>query len=786
MPPTSDDLADNPPKRRFASPPFAIVPPKPKPKPKPKALPTVLRHWRRITVTLIPVLLALLHASGAVRLDVLDRLDHIIYDARLRATMPQTLDERIVIVDIDEKSLAEAGRWPWGRNKLAALVTELFDRQKAALLGFDVVFAEPDDSSGLKRLQQLANNELRGEKGFIAQLGQVQASLDHDALFAQSLANKPVVMGYYFTSDQDGRTSGVLPNAVMNREALRGQPIRFTSWNGFGANLAAFAQAAPMAGFFNSLTESDGVVRSIPLLAEYKGRYYESLPLAMFRLLTGLPVVSPGFPPEAFLSRDYPGLESIVLTQGGKSLALPVDDRVATLVPFRGKGGPSGGSFRYVSAADVLAGRLPPQSLAGKIILLGTTAPGLLDLRVTPVGQTYPGVETHANVISSFLDGKVFVKPDYARGFEVVQLLVAGLLLALALPRLSAPLAVAASAAVLAALIGFNIWLYLGLGLVLPLASALVMALTAFALNMSYGYFVESKSKRELAHLFGTYVPPELVDEMVKDPDSYTMQATTKELTVMFCDMRGFTQLAETMEPTQLQALLNTVFSRLTDVIRRNRGTIDKYMGDCVMAFWGAPVDAPDHASLAVKTALEMATAVRQLNTELTAKGLPAIGVGIGLNTGTMCVGDMGSDLRRSYTVIGDAVNVGARLEGLSRTYGVDIVASEATCNQTTGFIWQELDKVRVKGKDHAVSIFCPVAAPGEPDAATPAELATWALCLKAYRQQDWAQCDAPLVTLQSLNANKCLYQLYANRVASRRLLPPEPGWDGATNFQTK
>ncbi len=744
------------------------------------------RHWPRIAVTLIPLVFALLHASGVLRIGVLQRLDDIIYDARLRATMPQTVDERIVIVDIDEKSLAEIGRWPWGRNKLADLVEELLDKQKVALLGFDVVFAEADESSGLKRLKQLAQNELRDQPGFAEKLGQIQASLDYDAVFAKSIEKRPVVMGYYFTSDRDGRVNGVLPSPVMGSDSLQGRPIKFTSWNGYGSNIETLSKVAPMGGFFNSITEGDGVVRSIPLLAEYKGQYYESLSLAMFRMLVGLPKVEPGFPKEKFLSRSYQGLESILLKQGSKTLAIPVDDRVATLVPFRGNGGVRGGSFRYISAADVLAKRIAPNILKDKIVLLGTTAPGLLDLRVTPVGETYPGVETHANVISGFLDGKVFVKPDYAIGFEVVILILAGLTLAFALPLLSAPKAVAVSVVIVGALVGLNFWLYLSYGLVLPLASALVMALTAFALNMSYGYFVESKSKRDLANLFGTYVPPELVDEMVKDASSYSMKATTKELTVMFCDMRGFTQMSETMEPTQLQALLNTVFSRLTDQIRGNRGTIDKYMGDCVMAFWGAPVDTPDHASLAVKTALEMANAIRNLNEEHRAQGLPEIGIGIGLNTGTMCVGDMGSDIRRSYTVIGDSVNLGSRLEGLSKTYGVDIVVSESTRKQANDFAWQELDKVRVKGKDNAVAIFWPLAPVDRIGADKTSELKTWALALKAYRAQDWDQCDVQLLNLQRLNAKKYLYQLYVERVASMRLLPFDPEWDGATNFQTK
>jgi adenylate cyclase len=743
------------------------------------------RHWRRIAVTLVPLLFALLHASSILPIGVLQRLDDIIYDARLRATMPGTLDDRIVIVDIDEKSLAEVGHWPWGRNRLANLVDELFDAHKVALLGFDVVFAEADESSGLKRLKQLAQAELKDQPGFAERLGQIQASLDYDALFARSLQKRPVVLGYVFTGTA-GSNIGVLPAPVMTKEALHGRPIRFVSWKGHIANIEQLARAAPAAGSINSIPDGDGVVRYVPLVAEYEGRYYESMSLAMYRMLVGLPGVAPGFPRDRFLSRNYQGLESIELRRGDGVRAIPVDDRVASLVPFRGLGGVAGGSFRYVSASDVLAKRVPPGSLKDKIVLVGTTAQGLLDLRVTPVGEVYPGVEVHANVISGLLDGKMLVRPDYAIGYDVVVLLLAGLALAFTLPLLSATRAVVVSAGIVAAVVGLNFWLYVGHGLVMPLAAALVMALTAFALNMSYGYFVESRGKRELANLFGTYVPPELVDEMVKDPDAYSMKASNKELTVMFCDMRGFTKMSETMEPTRLQELLNAVFNRLTDVIRGNRGTIDKYMGDCVMAFWGAPVETANHAQLATKTAMEMSQCVRQINEEHRAKGIPEIGIGIGLNTGTMCVGDMGSDIRRAYTVIGDAVNLGSRLEGLSKVYGVDMVVSENTRKLAPEFAWQELDRVRVKGKAQAVAIFWPVAPADRLEKPAQDELKTWAAFLKAYRAQDWDRCDVLMLNLQRMNAKKYLYELYSERVASMRLLPFDPGWDGATNFDTK
>ncbi len=747
---------------------------------------TLAKHWQRIAVTLIPLVLVLLHAAGIVQVGNMQRLDDAIYDARLRATMPNTLDERIVIVDIDEKSLAEVGRFPWGRNKLGRLVDILFDQQHIALLGFDIVFAEPDDSSGLSRLNELARSDFKDQVGFSERLKQLQPELDYDALFAKVLEKRPVVLGYYFTSESDGRTVGSLPAAVMSKNDLKGRTVEASSWTGYSANIDVLARAAPIAGHFNTNPDLDGVVRALPLLAEYKGQYYESLALAMFRRLAGSPKVTPGFSDEQWLSRSYQGLDRILLKEGKLALSIPVDKHIFTLVPYRGLGGVKGGSFRYVSAADVLAGRLPADSLKDKIILVGTTAPGLLDLRVTPVGQIYPGVEAHANLISGWLDDKVALKPDYAMGYDVFILIVAGLVLAIGLPLLSAPRAVLLSVGVLASVIGINTWMYVGFGLVMPLAAALVMSLTAFALNMSYGYFVETRSKRELAHLFGTYVPPELVDEMVKDPDSYSMKATSRELTVMFCDMRGFTKMSEHMEPTQLQELLTGVFSKLTTIIRTNRGTIDKYMGDCVMAFWGAPVETPEHAHLAVKSSMEMASAMRGINADHRARGLPEIGIGIGLNTGTMCVGDMGSNIRRAYTVIGDSVNLGSRLEGLSKAYGIDIVVSETTRKQANEFAWQELDRVRVKGKEQSVAIFWPMALKAQVNDATSTEIKTWVSFMKAYRAQNWDQADVLMLNLMRMNAKKFLYQMYSERVASMRLLPFDPEWDGATNFETK
>ena len=737
----------------------------------------------RMLVILFPVVLAVAIATGALQLEILQRLDAFVYDARLRIFMPRTLDERIVIVDLDEKSLAEVGRWPWSRNVMARLVDTLFDEQKIAALAIDVVFAEADESSGLGKLQKLARDELRLQQGFKQALQRLTPALDYDRLFAEALRGRPVVLGYYFTSDREGRKSGLLPEPVFDDADLQGRRFEVTEWDGYGANIERLASAAPGAGFFNPVIDSDGVVRSLPLLARYDGKYYESMALALFRTLLGNAVVKPGFADAG----DYQHLASVRLERQDDSFEIPVDRQVAAWVPFRGPAGPEGGSFTYISAVDLLSGSLPPGMLQGKVVFLGTTAPGLLDLRVTPVSKTYPGVEVQANLLSGLLDGQMPVEPDYAQGYNLLQIVFCGLLLVGLLPRLGALMAIALSLGLGATLVGLNFWLYAAAGLVFPLATAVLMIALAFALNMSYGYFVEGRSKRSLAHLFGAYVPPELVDEMVKDPSRYGMQAEEKTLTVMFSDMRGFTKLSETMAPTQLQQLLNDVFDRLTHEIRRHKGTIDKYMGDCVMAFWGAPVDMPNHARLAVAAALDMRQAVTEVNAKIVAQGLPPIGMGIGLNTGPMCVGDMGSRQRRSYTVIGDAVNLGSRLEGLSKFYGVDIVVSGQTRAQAgNDFIWQELDLVKVKGKNEAVPIHTVWGEQGKQAPSLALELDQWADFLKLWRGQQW---DAALSAVQDLAGRfpeKVLYHVYLARVMARQGAMFDPAWDGSMQFESK
>ena len=720
------------------------------------------------------------HAAHWWRIDIVSRLDAIIYDARLRLTMPEEKDERIVIVDIDERSFTELGHWPWRRDVLAGMVDELFVRQRIAVLGFDVVFAEADTSSGLATLQALAEGPLRNEAGFQAQFARLRDELDRDARFAAALRGRPVILGYYFSSREDAVSSGMLPPPVLPAGMFGDRPIAFTRWHSHGANLPILQQAAAGGGHFNSLVDFDGISRRVPLLVEYQGAYQEALSLAMLRAVLGQPPIRPGYAEGRIAG--YGGLEWLELPTEQGTLRLPVDENVAALVPFRGRRG----SFPYVSAADVIAGRLPAGALAHRIVLVGTSAPGLMDLRATPVDPAFPGVEIHANLISAMLDGRLKDKPAWVLGADAVQTLLVGLLLAVTLPLLSPLMATLLWAGVTLTLVAANFALWHAGNLVLPLAGVLLLATLLYVLDMSWGYFVEVRSKRQFASLFGQFVPPELVEEMARDPEHYSMEGRRADLTVLFSDVRDFTAIAEGLAPEALAALMNTYHGTMTDVIRRQRGTLDKYIGDAIMAFWGAPIADQAHARQAVLAALEMQAALPELNEQLAARGWPRLKIGIGVNTGPMTVGDMGSPVRKAYTVMGDAVNLGSRLEGLTKSYGVTILIGETTRAEAgDDIVYREIDRVRVKGKDQAVAIYEPLGLASVLGESRQSELRLWQTVLQAYRLQRWDEAELALYNLQRQWPHK-LYELYAERVATLKSQPPGANWDGCWKFVTK
>ena len=733
---------------------------------------------------LVVVVVVVGHAAGLYRIPLLVNLEALAYDARLRLMAPGSVDPRIVILDIDEKSLAEKerggeGHWPWPRDRLALLLDRLFDRYGVSVVGFDIVFPERDESSGIRVLERLSRQELNGIPQFRAALQKIKPALEYDDILARKMQGRPVVLGYTFSSEdpEAAPRKGVLPEAVLTPAAFGGRRTGATSWSGYTANLAELQSRARGAGHFNPYIDMDGVTRRVPMLAEYRDAYYEPLSLAVVRVLLGSPPIKVVYGEES-LSDDYVGVEWLDIG----SLRIPVDEHLTALVPYRGRHG----SFRYISAVDVLHDRVEPGALRNKIVLIGTTAPGLKDLRATPVDPVYPGVEVHANLIAGILDQSIKQKPPYVVGAEVALLLLAGVALALLLPLLNPVRATALIVVALAGTVGLNLWIFEAGQLVLPLASGLALILMLYVLNMAYGFFVEARGKRQITGLFGQYVPPQLVDEMARDPARFSMEGESREMTVLFSDVRGFTTISEGLDPKALSGLMNEFLTPLTEVIYRHRGTIDKYMGDCIMAFWGAPVTDPDHARNAILAGLEMHQRLRELQPVFRARQWPEIHIGVGVNTGRMSVGNMGSRIRLAYTVMGDAVNLASRLEGITKEYGADIIVGEETQKAVPDVVFRELDRVRVKGRDRAVAIYEPLGERGQVDAARMDERASFHEALELYRAQRWDAAEAALKRLQERSPGARLYRTFVERVAYLRACPPGSDWDGAFTFTTK
>jgi adenylate cyclase len=734
------------------------------------------QHGVSFALSLAVLLLLLLHASGAMSIGFIHKLENYTYDMRLNLLMPNTVDNRIVIVDIDEKSLVEQGRWPWGRDKMARLVNQLFATYEINTLGFDVVFAEKDESSGLKNLEWMQQRYLQDDAGFASVLEKVKPQLDYDQIFAESLKNRKVVLGYYFQLHGDTNHVGKLPIETFSAESFENQNIDFAEASGYGANLEVLQQSAHSGGHFNPEPDADGITRKISTLIKYQGNYYDSLAVAVARAYLQNPVMEAKFA-TAGTGEDYSGLEAFKMA--GKRI--PVDDEVATLVPYRG----AQGSFKYVSASDVLNNKVRPASLKNKIVLVGTTAPGLMDLRSTPVQSNYPGVEVHANIISGILDNNIKERPAYTQGIEFILLLLAGLLLAFTLPNLNPLKATLLTLVVLATVLGVNFASWQYANLVLPIASSLLLLGLVYLLNMSYGFFVESRGKRQLTGLFGQYVPPELVKEMAKNPEAISMKGESREMTVLFSDIRGFTQISEGLDPKQLTQMMNEFLTPMTQIIHSNRGTIDKYMGDAIMAFWGAPLRDHRHAQHALNAALQMNEAMKELSAKFVAKGWPEMRMGFGLNTGDMVVGNMGSSFRMAYTVMGDSVNLGSRIEGLTKNYGVDIIVSEFVKAQTPDIIYRELDIVRVKGKDKPVTIFEPLGTADDVSKEEREELDLYHQALKNYRTQEWNLAEKQLKQLEGIGQEP-LYALYLARIKQFKKTDPHENWDGVFTHESK
>jgi adenylate cyclase len=705
----------------------------------------------------------------------MQRAEAWLYDTWLKHTAMDGMDDRLAILDIDEASLKSLGRWPWSRDTMTTLVDKLFDHYHVGALGFDVVFAEPDRSSGLDTLKQLAQHDLAGSRDFQAALKRLAPRLDYDARFARALADRPVSLGYYFIPAGYGDArSGSLPPPSLPATAFSPLQPGSPSPTGFGANLAGFQNAAQGAGFFNMSADADGTARQMNMVTPFGAGYYPALSASMLRVAFGGGPLLAGVEHGSLLGRHFlaPWLEV-----GGIRVPLSVDGTV--YVPYR-----AGSPFPYLSAAQVLAGKVPLAQLENRIVLLGSTAPGLSDLRVTPFSNAFPGVEIHAHLIAGMLDGITRSMPPWAADARLIAVLVLGVLLTAVLLRFGPFIGLAASIALLGLLLGAyaaawsRFW-------VVPMAAPMITVLGLYALNTAYGFFAETRNKRQITKLFGQYVPPELAAEMSQDPAHYTMEGQSRDMTVLFSDIRGFTNFSEKLSPTELAEVLNAYLSTMTRIVQQQRGTIDKYIGDAIMAFWNAPVDLNDHASRAVQTALDMQAALPQLNQEFAARNWPEVKIGVGVNTGRMSVGNMGSEFRMSYTVMGDAVNLGSRLEGITKQYGVGILVTQPTVEADPVHAFMKIDDVRVKGKEMPVAIYQPLGRKGELSEQVQMVARIFEAAFARYQARDWDGATKMLSELKEA-APCALCDIYLERIAHFRESPPPADWDGVFVYTTK
>ena len=707
-----------------------------------------LRRFQRwhptLHVTLVAVLLWLLGAWHIVVTPIapLTRLELALDDVRQSTALSPVAAPRddIVIIDIDDASLRALGRWPWPRDRLAQLVDTLFDDDHAAALGIDLVLAEPDDQArtvrdALAALTQLAPDDAALRTGVARWQGTLEARADHDARLAKAIAGRPVTLAYHFNHQADPTAPGSatvvarqsastaareLPPPVTEADVLPASALAMAPWQGVEVPVPTLMRAAAGKGFINALPDADGELRSSLLVTGYGGAVFESFALSVWRQWHRVgaprPVIRRG---DAGGPARLTGLQ-LTAADGEPLRALRVDQRGAVTLPYRAAvapgTSPGTGRFRYISAADVLAHRVGVRELGGRVVLLGSSAPGLADLRATPVHRALPGIEVHAQLMAGLEDNDLSVRPDWSPGFELLVLALVLAAVTVVVRRLAGPVAMLALVVILAVLLLGDLWALVGRGWVIPIAASLAAGLLLGVLGVVANYLREWHSRRSLARLFGHYLPPERVRAMARDPDRFldlASSAENRELTVLFCDLRGFTPMSEKMAPERLRELLNLYFLRMSQIIHGFDGTLDKFIGDAVMAFWGAPQSDEQHAAHAVQAAMAMIAAVGPLNAELAGRGLPPLAPCIGLATGVVCVGDLGSALRRSYTAVGDGVNLAARIEGATRAYDVPLLVADTTriaAGELPGYEWVEVDEVAVKGRSQLVALYLPLA----------------------------------------------------------------------------
>jgi adenylate cyclase len=741
----------------------------------------ILRRWfkrkfgyaRLVCLALLIGVAALRIADSApieeLRVRTFDTFQRL--DPRVKTLRPVT------IVDIDEKSLADPrlGQWPWPRTRLADIVNNL-TRMGAVVIAFDVVFAEPDRlnpdnaAENFRGLDEATREKLR-------------ALPSNDQIFADAIRESRVVLGESGGRDVHSDLDKALPVTGFALLGEDPEPFIF-KFGGLLRNVKVLEEAAAGRGLFTIVPERDGIVRRVPMIMDAQDVRMPSLTFEVLRILGGSGTI--------MIKSDKAGIDSVVLQ--GLRLKIPTDSLARFWVHYA-RNDPS----IYVSAVDVLDGRVPPEMISRKLILIGTSATGMNDIKTTPVSRAMPGVEIHAQVLESALTHAVLAQPYYSVVIEFFAAMVLGLLVIAFAPGFGPTTLVVVGALFAAVLIGTSWYFYSQHRLLIDFTYPL-LSTTSIYLTLIFTSFVrEQAQRRQIRSAFGQYLSPALIEQLAQSPEKLVLGGEEREMTIMFSDVRGFTTISESYkhDPQGLTALMNRFLTPLTNAILARKGTIDKYMGDAIMAFWNAPLDDREHQLNACEAALDMLERIDELNKERELEAQDGghayipINVGVGLNTGICVVGNMGSDLRFDYSVLGDSVNLASRLEGQSKEYGFPIIVGSNTALAVKDrFAILELDFIMVKGKKEPEVIY---AIAGRQDTAQSGRFQRLRNLtiemLACYRNRDW---DGALAAIErgrrtdEAHALQLLYNLYETRILGYRNNPPPEDWNGAFALLTK
>jgi adenylate cyclase len=691
-----------------------------------------------------------------------------------------------VIAAIDEKSLGELGRWPWPRTTIARLVDKLKGYGVKAV-GFDIIFSEPDQNSSLSAIVDLTREVKKigiKDKRVQGLLDKKKLAADTDASLAKAVKRaKNVTLGYFFLKSSkeaehigEKEIEAAAENIANSRyQMIQGETSDESALSNVTAysavtNLKLLSNAAENSGYFNAFPDSDGTIRWSPLVMRFQDNYYLPLSLSLVVQYLDWPMVT--------LNMAKFGIEGIKIGD----INIPTDETGRMLINYLGPGK----TFPHYSISDIIKGRLSPDAFKDKIVIVGATAIGIYDLRVTPYSSAYPGVEIHATAIDNILHGNFLHRSSGTSLLDICAIVFFGLLIGIVVPRVKAVQGMVLSLLVLIAFVLINTFIFSSYNLWLNVIYPALTMMTIYLGITVYRYITEEREKKKIRGAFQYYLTASVINEMLKDPTKLKLGGDKKDLTVLFSDIRGFTTISEKMTPEALVHLLNEYLTEMTNLVFKYDGLLDKYMGDAIMAVFGAPLDQPDHAARACRTALGMMEELRKLQGKWADEGRPVFDIGIGINSGDMVVGNMGSDMRFDYTVMGDMVNLGSRLEGINKEYGTNIVISEYTYAVVKDALFcRELDSVRVKGKKLPVKIYELL---GEKKDAEKWEKAVnlFEEGLSKYKQGLWDEAIAAFRKVLEVRQDDAPAKLYIDRCEELKKNPPEGPWDGVFTMTRK